>query len=211
MTRALVTFATGPYTALQEVALPGLEEYADRHGYVLHSDPPANTERPASWLKVPLLRAALDEYEEVLWVDADVIIADGSRDIADEAPDDAWQGLVRHRTPDGVVPNCGVWLVRPAMREILDRLWDMTQYLAHPWWEQGALCELLGYQGRPLQLTQPTGLYGRTYWLGLEWNSHEERDPSGSPRFAHATAGPLGWRLTTMHRYADRVPVGERG
>lgn len=145
----------------------------------------------------------------MLWLDADVIVADEGRDLADELSPDDWQALVRHHTPDGEVPNCGVWLLRPAMRPLLEQLWEMTQYLKHPWWEQGALCELLGYGGRPLSLLYPSELYARTCWLELEWNSHEEQDPHPSPRFAHATAGPLGWRLQTLHRYADRQPVGE--
>jgi hypothetical protein len=98
------------------------------------------------------------------------------------------------------------------MQPWLEQLWRMDEYLAHPWWEQGALCQLLGYTGRPLRLAAPTELYWRTHWLGLEWNSHEERDRHPTPRFAHATYGPLGWRLTVMQQRAnDRPEVAEKG
>ena len=210
MNRAIVTFATGAYEELLEVSLPAMRRYAVQHGYTVIADPPPRHSRPPSWMKIPLLHDLLDEYDELLWLDSDVIIVDTSHDLADDVPPWAWQALVRHHTPDGEVPNCGVWFVKPEMGETLDRLWEMDRYLDHPWWEQGALLELLGYQGRPARLADPTGLYDHTYWLDLEWNSHEERDRHPQPRFAHATCGPLGWRLAVMHRYAnDRQPAGE--
>lgn len=206
MSRALITFAVGPYEALAEIARPGLEAYAERHGYELEAAAPTMMPRPASWMKLPLLANALDRHDEVLWVDADVVIVDDELDLADEVPAEQWQALVRHHTPDGQVPNCGVWFCRRQMLPVLEQLWEMNEYLLHPWWEQGALLELLGYRGRPVELVEPTELTWRTHWLELEWNSHEERDRHPSPRFAHATCGPLGWRLAVMNRYVNDRP-----
>lgn len=205
MSRAMLTFATGPYEQVLEVSLPAMRRYCDRHGYGLYPYPPAVQPRPASWMKLPLMANALEEHEEVLWVDADVLIVNEEADLADEVPADAWQALVRHHTPDGEVPNCGVWYVRQPMRDVLGELWGMDHYLDHPWWEQGALLELLGYRGRPAVLEQPSELCWRTHWLGLEWNSHEESDRHPQPRFVHATCGPLGWRLAVMYRYSTQT------
>jgi hypothetical protein len=205
MSRALVTFAVGPeYEAMQELALPTLERYAARHGWQLYTAPPHRYERPLSWLKLPAITEALEDHDEVLWLDADVIIVDGSLDLADAVPSRHWQALVAHHTGDGEVPNCGVWYLRPPMLPVLERLWDMTVYLHHGWWEQAALLELLGYRPdvRPVHLDDPTVLYAATRWLDLEWNSHESSDRHPTPRFAHATVGPPGWRLEVLRRYA---------
>src|SRR5262249_39072233 len=160
---------------LLRVALPGFHVYAQRHEYELIDAPPQRDDRPPSWLKVPLLHELLATYDEVLWLDADVVIVNEHDDLADDVPDEDWQAVVRHYTPDGEVPNCGVWLLRPSMRPVLDAMWQLDSYREHPWWEQAALLELLGYRGHPVRLEQPTELYARTCWLGLEWNSHEER------------------------------------
>ncbi len=207
MSRALVTFATGEFSRLLDLARPRFQEYADRHGYQLHETPPGLLLRPPSWLKVSQLIDALTWHEEALWIDADVAIVDGSRDVADEVPARSWQALVCHHTPDGAVPNCGVWLVRQPMRPILEHIWRMDRYVNHPWWEQAAMLDLLGYrhEPRPVVLDTPTDLYGRTHWLGLEWNSHEENDRHPEPRFAHATAGPVDWRADVMRGYLARV------
>jgi hypothetical protein len=207
VSRALVTFAVGDHERLLQLSLPRMAEYADRHGYELRADPPRPLYRPPSWLKVAALLAALDEHEEALWLDADIVIVDGSLDVADEAPAGCWQALVRHHTADGEVPNAGVWLVRQAMRTTLERLWSMDHYLDHPWWEQAALLDLLGYQHRvrPARLADPTGLYRRTHWLGLEWNSHEQSDRHPTPRFAHATCGSVDWREEVMRDHLARA------
>jgi galactosyl transferase GMA12/MNN10 family len=207
VSRALVTFALGEHGRLLELSLPRFAEYADRHGYELHVRPPRLVIRPPSWLKVAALLDALNHHEEALWIDADVVIVDGELDLADEVPEHDLQALVRHRTPDGEVPNAGVWFVRQAMRPVLVRIWRMDRYLDHPWWEQAALLDLLGYRHRrrPVELAEPTELYRRTHWLGLEWNSHEQNDRHPSPRFAHATCGSVDWREQVMRDYLARA------
>lgn len=203
MSRVLLTFATGGHEQLLELSLPRFRRYADLHGYDLVTRPPSILIRPASWYKVPALLQALDTYDEALWLDADIVICDLSRDVADEVPTGAWQGLVRHHTTDGEVPNGGVWYARPAMRSTLQAIWARDRYLNHGWWEQAALLDLLGYahRERPARLVEPTTLYRHTHWLGLEWNSHEQNDRHPCPVFAHATAGDLEWRAQVMRRH----------
>lgn len=203
MSRALVTFALGEHQQLLELSLPRFGEYADRHGYQLLADPPRFAMRPPSWRKVAALLDALNHHEEALWIDCDVAIVNGDRDLADEVSGDCCQALVRHHTPDGEVPNAGVWYVRETLRPTLLRLWRMDRYLDHPWWEQAALLDLLGYRhgSRPVELGEPTDLYRRTHWLGLEWNSHEQNDRHPSPRFAHATCGSVEWRESVMRQH----------
>jgi hypothetical protein len=207
MSRALVTFALGEHERLLRLSLPRMAEYADRHGYELHAQPPRLVVRPPSWLKVAALLDALCEHEQALWLDCDIVIVDQQLDVADELDEHDVQALVRHHTADGEVPNCGVWLVRQAARPALLRIWRMGRYLHHPWWEQAAMLDLLGYRhrSRPVRLAEPTDLYRRTHWLGLEWNSHEQADRHPRPRFAHATCGSVDWREQVMRDHLARA------
>lgn len=206
MRRALVTFAVGEHEQLLELSLPRFQEYATRHGYdLLIPTSVAPCDRPPSWWKVPMLRQALSEYGEVLWLDADIAITDRGleQDIAETFPRDCWQALVAHHTPDGEVPNLGVWFVRRPMLHQLDQMWSATRYVNHPWWEQAAMLDLLGYQHdpRPCRHTRPTQLHERTAFLPLEWNSHEQNDRHDDPRFAHVTPNSVQWRLPIMRNY----------
>jgi hypothetical protein len=186
--KALVTFGSGPAKELLDIAEPTFREYADRHGYDLriHEDIP--TIRPASWFKVQAMLQAFRTYDEVLWLDADVLILDSSEDIAAEVHGSAWQAMVTHHTADGEVPNHGVWFARRPMVPVLEQIWCMTDYLNHPWWEQAAGCELLGYNPwiRPMVRRTDTQLWARTHDLGTEWNSHRD-DEAERPRFWHAS------------------------
>jgi hypothetical protein len=96
--------------------------------------------------------------------------------------------MVVHHTPDGAVPNCGVWHVRRAAAGILESLWKHNSFVKSDcWWEQAALIHVLG--GDPdatPTLTPPGPLWGE---LPYEWNPHI-RDARGIPgdcRFFHAT------------------------
>ncbi len=208
MSKALVTFAVGRHTELLEISRPGFAEYARRHGYDYHEGAQPES-RPPSWWKVPLLYDALWSYDEVLWLDCDVVIVDPSADIAAEVPRSYWQAMVKHHTSDGEVPNCGVWLVRRPMARYLADIWGMEGYRDHVWWEQAAMLDFLGYEHepRPVRLHAPTPLYDRTHFLPLEWNSHEQNDRHPSPRFAHVTPNGVDWRLPRMKAYAERALV----
>lgn len=211
MNKALVTFGVRDAQALLDISLPTFRQYAGLHGYELLVCDDIPTSRPASWFKVLALRDALSDYDEALWLDADVLIVDQELDIADEIPAAAWQGLVEHHTPDGHVPNHGVWYARRPMVPVLERIWGMLEYLQHPWWEQAAACELLGYdpRQRPMRRVRATELHERTCWLDIEWNSHRDHEAE-EPRFWHASVrGPDRGRL--MHQklaeIKERTPL----
>jgi hypothetical protein len=215
MKRALVTFAVATHEPLLEYALPAMERYADWHGYDLITTPPRMLLRPPSWHKITAVLTALDTHDEVLWVDADVLILDDTVDLADEVDDQAWQAITRHHTREGEVPSVGVWYVRQPMRPWLERAWTLTKYLHHRWWEQAAMLQLLGYRADPppCRLSQPTELYANTFWLGEEWNQLHLQYPADtvgepvttSPRFVHVGPGsPIDWRLTAMRELTSR-------
>jgi hypothetical protein len=211
VSKALCTFALGPQAPLQAIALPSLGRYAARHGYTLFApsadwlaarvrpesrfSPDAAGPRPASWLKLPLLHWLLADagFDAALWVDADVVMADASEDIADAAGRTCWQALVYHDVDVGEVPNCGVWWLAAAMAPVLPALWAMAGHRDHGWWEQAAMIELLG--GDPNSGAVKTGgtpLAARTARLPYDWNPHA-RDRRGLPpdaRFLHATTLP---------------------
>ena len=190
-TRAIATYAVGPHTELLEIAMPSFERFAERHGYDLIVPDPLPSERAPSWHKVPILLSALDEYDEVLWLDADTVVVDPTDDVP--VLPQAWQAMVRHYTGDGMVPNCGVWLVRRPMIPVLQRMWNMSQHIDAGWWEQSALCELLGYDVRrlPIVMVEPSDLYSYTQFLDSGWNVHvwDANEPM-KIHIQHATMHP---------------------
>lgn len=161
--------------------------------------------RPASWQKVQALHSALQKHDRVAWIDADVVVFDGSENIFDELEPDKVQALCRHSTECGEVPNCGVWVLTSRMLPILGQMWAMDQYLNHCWWEQRAMLDLLGYEvsdGLFAKHLSETELYGLTTWLGPRWN-HHPRDTGRveEPLLVHVTTYPD--RLGTVKFFAE--------
>jgi hypothetical protein len=200
MKRALITFGIGKAAELKEIALPSFEAFAEAHDYELRVyEPEPHEFWPIPWMKIACLEDALADYEEVLWVDSDIVITDPSEDLP--VGYGKWQALAIHHTHDGEVPNTGVWLCRKPMRNVLSKMWDMREYRNHPWWEQGAVMSLLGYDpwARPTVFRGATALYERTEFLSTEWNSHPW-DEAEHPRFRHATMHPD--RAASMREWA---------
>lgn len=200
--RAIVTLAVGEaFEELLQIALPSFHQFADRHGWDLIVADVPNTNRPPSWLKVPALVEALGTYQEVLWLDADTVIVDPTEDLEVSR---CWQALVEHRTRDGDVPNCGVWYVTRPMRTILTAMWEEGRHVNHPWWEQGALVERMGYIGKPLRQMRPTLLAKQTVYLDQGWNVHRhDLTVAEHERIQHATMWPD--RAALMRQWADNA------
>jgi hypothetical protein len=190
---------------LLDVSLPSFAKYASHNGYDLVVPAAkhfANMARPYSWGKVPLISALMrNGYDAVLWLDADVVIRKHDRDIIDDLPADAPMGMVVHHTPDGAVPNCGVWLVRAAASELIDGLWHRDGFKRSScWWEQAAAIAALGGDPDASSVLVPPG----PMWseLPYEWNPHvkDGRGIPGDCRFFHATMFPD--RKEAMLHYA---------
>lgn len=203
MRKAISTFATGRHAELLALSRPLFRAYAKRHGYEYREHKITVTHnRPASWLRLPLLTGLLHEFDEVLWFGADVVIVNGTEDFGAAVPPDAWAAMVKHHVEGEDVPNSDVMIMRPPMIPWLRQAWDLEQYMFHPWWEQAAYMHLMGYDmtQRPYRLAEPSALYEHIHWMPLEWNSHESSQRLEHPRFAHATYGPIDWRIEIMRR-----------
>lgn len=206
MAKALVTFAVGPHKEILKRTRPLFAEYAHLHNYEYLEpriqDPPL---RPASWMKIPSLLEALSHFDDVLWLDCDVVILDNYRDILNDIPKDRtiWQSMVRHTYHAGVdmgeVPSCGVWHVRPPMVPVLEEVWNMgKRSVNQPWWEQASLHQLMGYEQQGGELVFPvvhikdTELYNHTKFLPLTWNCTDYHNLEAAPNFMHL-AGEPSW------------------
>jgi hypothetical protein len=219
--KALCSIGSGPHEALLEISRATFAAYAQRHGYELITSTESDPRRPPAWAKVPMLREALDSFELVLWIDADAVIVDGSEDIAGELDPERFLGLVRHGGLQ--VPNTGVMLLRAGdrARDLLDQTWRATRLIHHPWWENAALLEALGYdlpgalepglrgrlhrltarvrgrEPRPFAPARRSPFMAGTQFLPLEWNS-VYLDRADTPRIVHCVGVPVEQRARDM-------------
>ena len=203
--------AVGSHLELLQYALPTFEDFADRHGYELVVRREVVGDHEASWEKLRLARELLDDHEEVLWIDADAMIVDASKDIFEDlAPDRSW-GWVMHVSGNTLLPNAGLLALRaePAALEIVDRAWaSRDDYAGHPWWEQAAIYDMLGFvevaSSNSVRLGCPTELMSAVQFLGTEWNSIA-LDQAPAPRIKHYAGMPRELRLEAMAWDADAL------
>jgi hypothetical protein len=202
VSKLLVSLGAGPQRRLLSIARRTFEPYAERHGYelALHDESP-ETSRPAPWGKVRLLRDAVREHEAVLWLDADLMIVDPRRDIADELTSGHVAYLVEHELASGRMPNTGVLLLRGGdeAAALLDELWAQEDLIDHRWWENAALCRMLGYELDPPRLVRPTPWLERTRFVDPRWNSIHDA-PAPRPYIRHYPGYSLKTRTAFMLR-----------
>lgn len=208
MTKALLTFGVGDQAELLALTRPAMERYAARHGYDFLVAPCGPQGRPPSWGKVPALQSALRDHDEVLWIDADCLVVDDSEDLAAEVPPEAWQALRFERNWRGdVVPNCGVWLLRRPMLPVLTEAWEYGSLAHCPYWEQDAICALLGFRRKNRRRIFPPAaeneLYRRTHRLAPRWNVFpgNKRPPAEPARIRHAAGGDFFKKRRLLRQY----------
>ena len=108
-----------------------------------------------------------------------------------------------------------VWRAGDFAHELLAKVWSATRFIEHPWWENGALLDVLGYQlpdalapglrrrlrrlvaPRAFALSQPSRFMEGTQFLPLEWNS-VYLDRAEAPRIVHCVGVPVEQRARDM-------------
>lgn len=203
MRKAIVSLGVGPQARLLALASRSFRPYAERHGYELAlSREIVDPSRPAPWSKIALLRKLASEYDLLLWLDADLVIVDRSVDIADELEDGRDLYLVEHKTKEGRMPNSGVMLLRGGEPTLafLDEVYSQTDLINHRWWENAAICRLLGYNLDPVGPGDPTPLLSdRTKLISTRWNAIRD-SPVRDPRIRHYPGYSLKVRAALMTR-----------
>lgn len=203
MNKAIVSLGTGRQSRLLSLAARSFRPYAVRHGYALELRTEVlDRSRPAPWSKVVLLRELASRYELLLWLDADLVIVDRSLDIASELEDGRFLYLAEHATKEGRMPNSGVMLLRGGARtiEFLDEVYAQEDLVNHRWWENAAICRLLGYELDPIGPGTPTALLSEhTKLIPPSWNSIPDA-PAPHPRIRHYPGYSLKVRGALMTR-----------
>lgn len=173
--RIVVTGSTGAeWRALASVTYPGQAAYAVRHGAVFMDTIPRHGSRPPSWGKLVSIASCLANYDEVLWLDADVVVHDATESIFEDFPSYQAQAACRLRCPSGKDHwNLGVWLLRRDMMPYLVEAAMRDDLVHHPWWEQAAMNEIADTTGPSF------------HPLNLSWNAWPG-DCKGPVRFFHA-------------------------
>jgi hypothetical protein len=200
--RVLCSLAVGPQERLLRLARGSFARYADRHGYALDlRHELLSTERPPPWSKVLLLQELLTTHDLVLWIDADAVIVDGSRDIADDLAPDHFMGLVEHAYDDVVMANTGVLVLRRGdlAERFLDAVWGATDLIDHQWWENAAVMRELGYDLDPPRPARESRYRKATTFLPKEWNSIR-LDRAAHARIRHYPGYSLKTRSAFMLR-----------
>jgi hypothetical protein len=204
--RVICSLADEVYLAPLAATSLTFEAYARRHGWdmVLRVGALAD-DRPISWSKIPLIKQLLESYEEVWWIDADAAVVDLEPDIRNELEPGKDLYLTEHRWDEPAgrrCPNAGVLFVRrsDASLALLDAIWHQEHRIHHPWWENTALLDLLGYgvpdDGTPPFPGPPTCWTSVVKLLGLEWNSTENASRSTRPVIRHLGRRPTPTALT---------------
>lgn len=205
---ALCTLAAGPHLELLEHSLPGFERFAERHCYelVVHRQL-LSTDRPPSWSKVVALHDLVGSFDRVLWVDADAVVVDGSRDLAAELRPGRNLGLVVHRYDGNEIPNFGVLVLRGGRwaKRFLADVWASDDLVEHRWWENAAVLRLLGYGlAEPIRRERVTATGRRFQELEPAWNSIPPQ-PVAHPFIVHLAGMGHAERLEAMAVLAQQV------
>jgi hypothetical protein len=130
------------------------------------------------------------------------VIVDCSLDIASELEHGRFLYLVEHQTKEGRMPNSGVMLLRGGEQTIafLDDVYAQRDLVDHRWWENAAICRLLGYRLDPIGPGTPTPLLREhTKLISPRWNSIPDA-PAEHPRIRHYPGYSLKVRAAFMLR-----------
>jgi hypothetical protein len=209
--RILCSIGTGRHEQMLEITRPVLERYALRHAYDLELRTRASSlDRPPAWSKVVMIRELLEQYDTVVWIDADAIVVDLDSDVASHGrcPVD----LVTHVIRGIRLPNAGVcvWRRSRAADVLLDQMWAQRELVEHRWWENAALLAVLG--GDPdlgLVSTRSRWRAARTIGrLDPRWNSVPGVAEVADPGIVHLAGWPDDERIRVLSDLAARTLAG---
>jgi hypothetical protein len=127
---------------LSDLSFSSVEKFCKKQGVDCERFLIENFERPAPWFKILLLINQLKDnnYDYIMWIDADACINNLDFDITNILQDHKSFYISR----DFNNFNSGVFIVKntPFITDLLHKIYSMSQYINHIWWEQAAFIDL---------------------------------------------------------------------
>jgi len=201
MKKVIVTLAAGPHQAYLDMTRSRLIEYGDTHNYdVKVFNEVLTTDRPPAWSKILIIQKMLEAYDLVFWVDSDAVIVDTSTDILSEFDIKATElALVEHSYAEQTHANTGVMLVKRTenILQFLDLVWDQSDLIDHPWWDQAAILRCLGIDSAVHPIGQgniASRIAIDVKFLDKKWNAIRQDYPHGNVKIRHFAGEAHGLR-----------------
>ncbi len=141
--------------ALAKITIPAMRRYADRHLCELRVVTKTTVDRHPAWMKIPSIREALtEEFDFVLWLDADALIVRSDVDVRTAIHPTAdlqlsWHGpeTTDWQAPPELPPhfNAGVLLIRVSSwsKDFFARVWETGQLENAMWHDQSTMHHVL--------------------------------------------------------------------
>ena len=144
------------HAALAEITIPAMRRYADRHLCELRVVTKTTVDRHPAWIKISSVCEALtEEFDFVLWLDADALFVRNDVDVRTAIHPTAdlqlsWHGpeTTDWQAPSDLPPhfNTGVLLIRVSSwsKDFFARVWETGELENTIWHEQSTMHHVLG-------------------------------------------------------------------
>ena len=213
----LITAHDSRFEALARLSGPRMTAICEAQDYELRSIKVDDCSRKGGWLKIGPIRQALEEqFDWLLWVDADALFLRADEDIRAEIRDDVDIQMALHEPQPksrheelSAHFNTGVMLIRRCdwARDFFARVWDKGQ-IAHRWHDQATILLLLGYNDIVEQ--GPRRLHAddhkRVGTLRVAWNAIPGVASCHDPIVHHYAGVRFDTRLRLMEMDAASIP-----
>jgi hypothetical protein len=211
----ITTYYDDRYEPVGNISLLTQRKYAQMHGadFFVSNNADIECDRPIAWRKIQVIKNLFSlGYQYVLWVDADALFVryDVSFFLNEiEYGKDVY--LTAH--PEGIrkIPNSGVFMVKNSFfgRRFLKRIWDLSIYTDHVWWENAAIIHLISkedFSDHSIPNNRKTlndHEMKKIKYLDIKWNSipeaYEGKACVDDPIIKHYAGFPFDYRYQCMN------------
>lgn len=201
----IVSMFNDSHLKLHEVSKKSIKHFCDLSGISCDFFRiPSDFERPPAWYKIKVILDLLKTYDGyIVWMDADSVIHNNDTSIGSYLDENKL-----YIVKDFNQINTGFFIVKTCQETIdfFEKVWSLTEYIDHIWWEQAAIIHLhddnyLECQSFTKYLDQ--GIFNS---YPMEYYGKEKKFKgciSDKSFTCHFPALPLNLRLDLMKKYSN--------
>jgi hypothetical protein len=163
-------------------------------------------DRPPAWYKIQLILDEFDKGEEwVMWVDADTLLVNNNFDITQLL--DKTSEIIISKDINALNTGVMLWKNTPRTRSILNSIWESTEFMHHPWWENAAFINL--YNENLLGMQDVVKIVPQNILNAYDYNLYGVSCESGQLNdesfIFHLPGLPHDLRLVVMKKFVEKL------